>query len=514
MPTTTDFLIIALVASVSTGGYPLLRYFADKFSKNLNEYLADTISGRLVLTRAFVFGGRAGKMRKQTADSINTIFTRVREVFKSVASMGFKLTTISDSIRDGSAKMLDMAEKTAFQSTQVATAMNEMSSTINEIARNASNVAEASAAMIENAGRAGVDIKENVQNIVFLSEDVSHWAETNKALSEATEHIHGIISVINDIADQTNLLALNAAIEAARAGEHGRGFAVVADEVRKLADKTGQATQEIASMIKDIKDKTDNSMDTMDKTLKRVHEGISKAQSVDKSLEVIVSSIRQTGDTIRQIAVAVEEQSKVSGDVLSNTEQVSNYARDTRELALNISRSGDAVASHALSLYGQLCGVIKDRVDEDMENLLLSSSAHLKTNLEKALGAGRISQEALFDENYHNGAEGKLTARFSSYFGNEVLPLLKQWAQADKRIIYVVVMDRNGYMPTHIIPARAGVRMEDEVSLKGARSTAIIGQAFRRPIQAGGELVNDIAHPLAIGGRHWGCLRVGYLPEV
>ncbi len=514
MPSLTDVLLVTFVFSIGAGSFPFLRCSAGRFSKSLNAFLSRTVSGRLVLTRTFVHEGSSGKSEKQVADYTNVIFSRIREIFKNVASMGFTLTTTSDSIKDGSGKMLDMAEKTSFQATQVATAMEEMSSTINEIARNAEVAAESSASMTENANRAGSDIKENVRSIELLSENVSHWAETNKALSKATEQIYGIISVIKDIADQTNLLALNAAIEAARAGEHGRGFAVVAEEVRKLADKTGKATQEIASMITEVKEKADNSLTTMDKTLERVNESIGRARSVDKSLETILAGVNQTGDLVRQIASAVEEQSKVSGDVLANMEEVSNYAKDTRGLALSISRSGDSIASHALALYGQLCGVIKDKTDENMETLLINSSAHLKNTLEDAIKGGWLANHDLFDEQYAGKGEGKLTTRSSAYFENEILPLLKKWAQAEKGIIYVVVMDRNGYMPTHIMPARAGVRMEDEISLKGAQSNAIIGQAFRRPIQAGGELVNDISHPVTIGGRHWGCLRIGYLPEV
>lgn len=513
MPSLSDILVMTLIFSVGAGGYPLLRRFAGSFGKRLSAFLSGTISGRLILTRTFKHDGSADKAEGQIALYLNEIFSRTRDIFSKVASMGLKLTTISDSIKENSGKMREMAETTSFQATQVATAMEQMSSTVNEIARSAGNAAESSASMTESANNAGSDIKENVRNIELLSEHVSNWAETNKALSQATGRIHGIISVINDIADQTNLLALNAAIEAARAGEHGRGFAVVADEVRKLADKTGKATQEIAAMIREIQDKTDNSLDTMDKTLERVNESITRARSVDKSIEMILAGIKQTGDMVSQIAAAVEEQSKVSEDVVANMEKVSGFAKETKELAVNLSESGDAIAAHAVVLYGQLCRAVKSSTDERMEALLIDSSASLKSTLEEAIQAGRLAAADLFDEHYVKKEDGKLAARPCAYFERDILPLLRKWAQEDKCIIYVVAMDRNGYMPTHIMPARAGVKMEDEVSLTGAKSEAITGQAFRRPIQAGGELVNDISYPIVVGGRHWGCLRIGYIPE-
>ncbi|HEX8948927.1 MAG TPA: methyl-accepting chemotaxis protein [Dissulfurispiraceae bacterium] len=508
------FLAVALALSVSANVYLSMKRSRGTFIGEVDDFLSDISGDRITLSKSFTHRGSADELQGGIARSLNDAFSRIREILKNISSVGFTLTKVSDSMRDASGKMRDMSEQTGLEAVQVATAMEEMSSTINEIARNSRSVAESSASLTGHANRAGVDIKENVKAIKLLSENVSHWAETNTALSQATDQIHGIIGVINDIADQTNLLALNAAIEAARAGEHGRGFAVVADEVRKLADKTGQATREIAAMIKDVKDKTDSSLSTMETTLEKVAESISRATSTDTSLTKIVDEVGQIGAMINQIASAVQEQSKVSGDVLSNMEKVSGYAAEVKGLASDISSSGEAIASHALSLYSHLCGVIKDKVDEDMQELLRSSSSRLTAMLEDAMAKGKLTGDSLFDENYLKKEEGKFSTRYSEYFESEVLPLLKKWAQTDTRIIYVVAMDRNGYMPVHLIPARAGVRMEDAVSLKGARSDKIIGQAFRRPIQAGGELVNDISHPLVIKGRHWGCLRIGYLPEV
>lgn len=504
---------ILLAVSVSVNIMLLLRR-SSGFSREMNSFLSKVSSGRLNLSGSFSTTASGG-VQKEIVSSLNTVMEKTRAVLKSVSSTGLNLTTTSDLLKSSSKQMLDMAETASQQASHDATAMGEMSATINEIAQSAEKATLSIGKLKENAELAERGIKENVRSIEVLSSEVATWVETNRALAKATDQIDEIILVINDIADQTNLLALNAAIEAARAGEHGRGFAVVADEVRKLADKTGKATQEIASMIKDIKSKAENSSATMDSTVKGVAESIDRAKSADGSLQQIVAEVKEMADMVNQIAVATSEQSQVANDVLSNIEEAAKSAAQTKELALGIAKEGDAMTSLAISLYSQLCSIKKDKLDEDIEMFLRNCAAELTRKLEGDLKNGRLSRDALFDEHYVQEKEaGKYSTKFSAYFESEVLPLLKQWAQFNKRIIYVVSMDKNAYIPAHLMPARSRVKMSDPVSVDGARSSAVIGQAFRRPLEAGGEVVNDIVCPLVVEGRHWGCLRIGYMPEL
>ncbi len=148
-----------------------------------------------------------------------------------------------------------------------------------------------------------------------------------------------------------------------------------------------------------------------------------------------------------------------------------------------------------------------------MEAFLMTHLAELTSHIEKDLAQKNLNPESLFDDYYQEEEEGRYRTSNVKYFESEVLPYIKKWNDEIDRIIYVVVMDRKGFMPTHILPQRARIRMEDPVSLKGAESEEIIGQAFRRPLEAGGEMVVDLAAPLRIVGSHWGCLRIGYLPE-
>jgi len=290
---------------------------------------------------------------------------------------------------------------------------------------------------------------------------------------------------------------LNAAIEAARAGEKGRGFAVVAGEVRKLADRTSQYTLEIAGTINVIREQADNSLGNMEATLRSVTESIEKAESTDRSLRQITSKA-----------------AKIAQDVSSNMEEVSAYATEARLLAQRITESGDAVARGTLDMCSRLCTFRTSETDRQIDARLNAAANEFREKLARDIGAGAVRTEDLFDENYVPFDGERYVTGASDYFRAELLPKLTAWSGGHKGIIYVVVMDRNGFIPVHLMPARTGVILTDPVSQRGARADRIIGQAFRRPIEAGGELVVDVSTPIAVGGRHWGCIRIGYLPEI
>jgi methyl-accepting chemotaxis protein len=440
------------------------------------------------LPESTVVFGRTGMTSR-----INALLAEVGATLKHLFARGFAQTDISDRVKNDAGEMVEAADRTGKLAAQVAASMAEMSAAVAEIART-----------VNEGGRAGggaddilQDQDSSLESVRKLSRRISTWAETNKALSQASKEIAGFINVINEIARQTNLLALNAAIEAARAGEKGRGFAVVAGEVRKLADRTAQHTREIASTLEVIREKADDSLMNMEATLAIVAESIEKAQSTDQSLRQITSKA-----------------AKIAGEVSSNMEEVSRYANNARGLAGRIVQSGEAVASGTLEIYSKLCAFRLDETDRTIENLLMTAAAEFRERLLTDLSTGRVRMEDLFDENYQRIDDEKHVNGASSYFGTDILPLLTSWSSAHRSIIYVVTMDRNGFMPVHVMPARTGVIMKDPVSQQGARSTKLVGQAFRRPIEAGGQLVVDVACPVTIGERHWGCLRIGYLPAV
>ncbi|TAN38299.1 MAG: hypothetical protein EPN25_14130 [Nitrospirae bacterium] len=431
---------------------------------------------------------------------INALLAEVSASLKYLFVQGFEQTLISDSVKHDAGEMVEATDRTKKLAAQVAASMHEMSTTVAEIAGTVNRSAGAS----RRAGNypaqakdAPEDMDSSLESIKKLSLEISSWAETNKALSEAAREISGFTDVIAEITRQTNLLALNAAIEAARAGEKGRGFAVVAGEVRKLADRTSSYTDEIAGTIALIREKADDSLMNMEATLAIVDQSIKKARSTDDSLRQITSKA-----------------ARIAEDVSSNMQEVTTQASHARALAERIAQSGETVARGTLDIYSKLCAFKMDETDRKVESLLLAAVGEFRGKLLADMASGKVRGEALFDENYRLIEGDRHRNGASEYFESEVLPELKRWSAGDRSIIYVVGMDRCGFMPVHVMPNRTGVIMKDPVSQKGAKSPRLIGQAFRRPIEAGGQLVVDLAFPITLNDRHWGCLRIGYLPTI
>ncbi|VAW37470.1 Methyl-accepting chemotaxis protein I (serine chemoreceptor protein) [hydrothermal vent metagenome] len=266
--------------------------------------------------------------------NLNEIIGQIRKSSDHVAASTSLLSTTSTQIVNG-------IDRQSNQTNQVATAMEEMSATVIEVAKNSQGASEASDDTQQIAVQGGDVVKRAVDGMMTVADTVRQSATTVEALGKSSDEIGAIISVINDIADQTNLLALNAAIEAARAGEQGRGFAVVADEVRKLAEKTTKATKEIADMIKTIQGDTKGAMGSMHEGTKQVEEGVQLASEAGESLQQIVSSVDRVTDMVRQIATAAEEQSATSEEITSNITGIAGIAEENSDGVKEVSSAAD-----------------------------------------------------------------------------------------------------------------------------------------------------------------------------
>ncbi|MEX2673366.1 MAG: methyl-accepting chemotaxis protein [Phycisphaeraceae bacterium] len=261
----------------------------------------------------------------------NAFVTTLREVLTQVSSSTQEVASAATEIAASSEEMAAGVGEQNQQVTQISAAIEQMNSSVVEVARKSADAASNAADSGKVAEDGGRVVSQTVEDIESIRDAVSAGAASVQELGKRGEQIGQIIEVINDIAEQTNLLALNAAIEAARAGEHGRGFAVVADEVRKLADRTTKATEEIGQSIHAIQAETNGAVQRMNTGTERVQQGVERATAAGDSLHRIVTSARDVAAMIQSIAAAAEEQSAASEQVGRNVESIAAVARQTSE---------------------------------------------------------------------------------------------------------------------------------------------------------------------------------------
>lgn len=279
----------------------------------------------------------------QMLDKLQEFISNVNNASNTITTSSQQLTSISENTHQG---VLQQQTETDL----VATAINEMSATAQEVAMNASNAAKAALDADEQAQNGKNIVNNTISSIRSLSDEVDRAAQVIHQLEEGSQRIGGVIDVIGGIAEQTNLLALNAAIEAARAGEQGRGFAVVADEVRTLAQRTQESTQEIKSMIELLQKSTNDAVSVMGKGTEQSQNSVEQAIKAGESLEAITSAVSTINEMNTQIATAAEEQTAVSEEINANIVKISNISSETAEGARQTAVSSEESMERVIEL--------------------------------------------------------------------------------------------------------------------------------------------------------------------
>ena len=265
----------------------------------------------------------------QLADAVNTMADRLNRLIAGVADNASQVAAAATQLTSNAEQMATGAEEVAAQTGTVATASEEMASTSAEIAQNCTAAAEESRRASDTAVQGSEVIRHTVGEMERIAERVRETARTVESLGARSDQIGEIIGTIEDIADQTNLLALNAAIEAARAGEQGRGFAVVADEVRALAERTSRATREISTMIKAIQQETKGAVASMEQGVREVERGTAEASQSGRALEEILEQVGCVTMQVNQIATAAEQQTSTTAEISGNIQQITDAVQQT-----------------------------------------------------------------------------------------------------------------------------------------------------------------------------------------
>ncbi|WP_226501163.1 methyl-accepting chemotaxis protein [Pseudomonas sp. MWU16-30322] len=307
--------------------------------KQMVAMLDDIAKGEGDLTR---------RLSSDRSDELGSIAKGFNTFLAKLQAMITQVVTSVQSVSDSSEHTADIAirtnigiQKQMAEIDQVATAVQEMTATAQDVARNATQAAQAASHADQAAGQGMQIVRDTSNSIGALAMEIGKAVDVVQTLAKDSENINAILTAIRGIAEQTNLLALNAAIEAARAGEQGRGFAVVADEVRNLAQKTQKATEEIQTMIQQLQQGTRDVVRVMEDSQNRTDESVQHAAKAAEALETITQAVSVINDMNTQIASAAEEQSAVADDINRN---VINIGQVANEVAGGADESSSASA--------------------------------------------------------------------------------------------------------------------------------------------------------------------------
>jgi len=300
-------------------------------------------------------------------DKIRNIVVNVTHTTFDLSGSVAKLSQISEETNHG---VLRQQKET----NELADAIQKVLSTVQEVTDNARSATDASIQAEERASQGRAVVAENTKAIQILEKEVSEATQVIHQLEEESESIGAILEVIRGIADQTNLLALNAAIEAARAGEQGRGFAVVADEVRTLAQRTQESTEEIHDLIGRLQGGARKAAQVMDSGRAQAEAGVQQAAKVGDSLQGISESISIINEMNNQIALAAERQATVTADIGSNVSHIAEIAEDTSHGALNTEKAGGELGNLISKLQDF---VMQFKMGEKTLDLSAAKAAHL-----------------------------------------------------------------------------------------------------------------------------------------
>lgn len=435
------------------------------------------------------------------------------------------------------------AAQVAYSAEQLASRLKSQLQAVSEIANGAQAIAateqdsadrarhtlDAAQAVRQRSDAGQSELQRAIERMQQLSEQTHASRELIDGLSARTEEIRRITDVIQSIASQTNLLALNAAIEAARAGEAGRGFAVVADEVRSLAARTSSATEEVGRMVADIRQQSEAVVSYIQRQGNELDAAAEQIAATGEQLSGIAELAGSVESQVEQITTGTaDNHQRLTGQFVA-LDQLRADALDSEKQTRQLEQAAERLVAQAESASEQLAEVQLDDYHQAMFDLARQGAAAIAERFEADIQAGRVSLDDLFDRNYRalpNTDPVKYQTRFDKY-ADEVLPAIQEpLLQRHPALVYAIATTPEGYVPTHNrafsqppvgnpeidrVKSRSKRLFNDRTGGRcGSHQRRLLLQTYSRDT---GELMHDLSVPIMVRGRHWGGLRLGYRPE-
>ncbi|WP_341581536.1 methyl-accepting chemotaxis protein [Marinobacter metalliresistant] len=349
--TVAEIIIVTVIALLST---LILAWILTKsITAPINEVvkIANKVaSGDLTVDVRSQRGDEFGQLLAAFGAMITNLRELIREIdtgASSIASSSEQLATVMNQTSKG------VAEQQS-QTDQVATAMNEMVATVNDVAKSAEAAFEGANDASEKSGNGEMAVRETLEFVADLNKQSANVMELLNGLQMETNNIGTVLDVIKSVAEQTNLLALNAAIEAARAGEQGRGFAVVADEVRSLAQRTQSSATEIETLVSNLVNSAETSVASMETGTKLAEQTLERAQFAGTAIQEMANGVEQIRQYNSQIATAAEEQSVVAEDINQNITLIRDVCDQSAASTEQVSAASEELARLAEGLSTQV----------------------------------------------------------------------------------------------------------------------------------------------------------------
>jgi len=522
----------AAVLGLVIGGAARTRYQVTLVGpgERLRKSISETYSDGDLTRRAPLEGPLA-----PVAEEYNKLMGALQGIIGRVLFNSQQVESVAKKLIEEAKVTVTGSEQQNTAAASAASAATTMADSVGEVAVNTEETANIAEAARAHSSRGAEIVQQASTEIRRLAELVENSASVVSALGERSQAISAIVQTIHEIAEQTNLLALNAAIEAARAGEQGRGFAVVADEVRKLAERTTTATAEIGSMISTIQNETQSAISTIREGSIQARHGAGLTEQAAETLTEINRGAEETLAKVRAIAETMAGQShqaehiaEQANDIISLADRNAQGARDTLAEASQL----DVLATN-LEEIGQVfklgaAGEEALRIHAAMPEAIVTMAGEIQAVLEDAVGKRQINLDDLFDRNYvpiSGTHPQKYQTKFDTLTDRIFPPVQEAWLEKIPGCVFAICIDDKGYVPTHnrrfaeaqtgnvkvdMVKSRSKRMFGDNPTLKRASVNILpyLSQTYRRDT---GEVMHCISAPIYVQGRHWGAVNIAYL---